>query len=1259
MRTKNYKNFIIIVLAILPLPLLAQDFMNIFFNDGTFRTFHLDYIKEFSVSQTDANGIQHSNYDFQYIETIHEKFVYELAKIDSISFTKYDPLVSKKNTADAMVELTREISNCVTIDDVNSKLDVINQIKGIETAWIEGGMLKVKIKDSETIDFYWSNELDNSSYNTESFMEEFVPDFSRREVKKNGQKAVIANQQHYDNSSCRIRQRNDFMYPLKEKFIEAGFDATYNPKPDLNFFLNDMYFYDVILLSTHGGYSKTDGHSFVTGEKLGEYPMFCSKDEMNNAMFSIEEKYEELFNDRNYALSRDYLSKGYVHETRIINDVEVKYVVAYVDIKESFFRNIVTRQFSNPKSIFFNCACESLKDGYNLSNIFITERRLGSYLGYTQSNYFGPEAGCTFFTNYLNGESFEDAYKALGHESLDGRGETNNDGSYVRIGGTYKDEHIETINTQGAPIKNYTASLILLPQTTLCPDENHPHIIDLGNGVKWACCNLGASAPWEYGGYYRWSLGSIDEKKIETKGVVESNSNGYVDISGSKYDIVREMLGEPWRLPTPDELDILHISSHEWFTVKGINGRKFTGPNGNSIFLPAAGFLSEEGDTINLGGHGYYWSSVISALGKSSLCFGSGNTMFSANVEDVPFFWDWFSIRPVYDDGTTTVLQLSEESIGMLVDNRETVRIISGSGCYTVKSNDTSVATATIVLKNLEINAKDKGTAIITVTDLYTGQRVTLQVIVNRKLSISLNGYIDLPIGESLDVSIISGNGDYVLKNSNTDIATATLNESTITVKAMSGGYATITVTDTKTGQDAYFTVRVTTDLALSSMEPLELKIGESTTVIITSGNGKYKVSCDNNIATATVSGNSITVTAKSLGITIVTVTDTRTNQTIFFKVIVTADFVLSSTSPISLKVGEETTVSIISGSGNYTAKSVKTDVVKVTLKGTVITVSAIGTGTDDIIVSDKKIGQNDTIKVTVTADLMLSNTMPISLKVGGSAMLTIVSGNGNYTTNSSNTNVAKVTTDGTIITLMAVGAGTATITVKDIQSGQTGRIEVTVTESEELDAYDECPDANHPHMIDLGLSVKWSCCNAGAHAPEQYGGYYAWGETTEKDSYSFKNYLFTTNTYNGNDGWFDNIDRTNYYPVDINVDNNIYGTQYDAARANCGEPWRMPTVEEFKELVKCSSEWAIMNGIKGCKFTGPNGNSIFLPAAGDGWEYGKICQGTMGEYWSGMLQSSDKRMAIALNFGEEYVFVSDSYSKERYKGLTIRPVAK
>lgn len=148
------------------------------------------------------------------------------------------------------------------------------------------------------------------------------------------------------------------------------------------------------------------------------------------------------------------------------------------------------------------------------------------------------------------------------------------------------------------------------------------------------------------------------------------------------------------------------------------------------------------------------------------------------------------------------------------------------------------------------------------------------------------------------------------------------------------------------------------------------------------------------------------------------------------------------------------------------------------------------------------------------------------------------------------------------------------------------------------------CPDHNHPHAIDLGLpsGTKWACCNVGASYPEEYGGYYAWGETSEKSYYDWDTYAY----YNSNTGEI------------VNLGSDIAGTSYDVAHVRWGGSWIMPSYYSQNELKnKCTKEWTTVNGVGGLLMTGPSGGQIFLPAAGYRWDGDLDDAGSDGYYWS------------------------------------------
>ena len=180
-------------------------------------------------------------------------------------------------------------------------------------------------------------------------------------------------------------------------------------------------------------------------------------------------------------------------------------------------------------------------------------------------------------------------------------------------------------------------------------------------------------------------------------------------------------------------------------------------------------------------------------------------------------------------------------------------------------------------------------------------------------------------------------------------------------------------------------------------------------------------------------------------------------------------------------------------------------------------------------------------------------------------------------------------------------------------------------------------PIINGYEYVDLGLpsGLKWATCNVGASSAEEYGDYYAWGEIETKSEYDESN----SKTYGKS-------------MSDISGNSTC-----DVARAKWGGSWRMPTKEECSELIlECKWQWTTQNGKNGYKVTGPNGNSIFLPAAGYRYGSSLYYAGENGYYWSSTPYESNDYRAYYLYFLSSYRNVDWS---NRYYGLSVRPVSE
>lgn len=170
-----------------------------------------------------------------------------------------------------------------------------------------------------------------------------------------------------------------------------------------------------------------------------------------------------------------------------------------------------------------------------------------------------------------------------------------------------------------------------------CPNNKHPHAIDLGlpSETMWSCCNVDAHSPEQYGGLY--ALAEVKTKKNYSmpnyrhyNGDEYINNRAMYDFCGTGYDVAHVKWGGDWVMPTHQQFrELFEECTYEWTTINGVSGAKFIGPNGNIIFLPAGGFSNKEQnqsgnywpcttyDTMLT--HGYYMSMMFSSARRPFL----------------------------------------------------------------------------------------------------------------------------------------------------------------------------------------------------------------------------------------------------------------------------------------------------------------------------------------------------------------------------------------------------------------------------------------------------------------------------------------------------------------------------------------------------------------------------------------------------------------------------------------------------------------
>lgn len=213
-----------------------------------------------------------------------------------------------------------------------------------------------------------------------------------------------------------------------------------------------------------------------------------------------------------------------------------------------------------------------------------------------------------------------------------------------------------------------------------------------------------------------------------------------------------------------------------------------------------------------------------------------------------------------------------------------------------------------------------------------------------------------------------------------------------------------------------------------------------------------------------------------------------------------------------------------------------------------------------------------------------------------------------------------------------------------------------------------ETTNENVHGYVDLGLpsGTLWATCNVGANAPEEYGDYFAWGETKTKQSYWYDNYNYWKTDDSGENKLTKYCGDAEYGYDGYTDALTVLLPEDDAATVNWGSDWCMPTEEQWEELIQhTTTEMKTINGVSGRLFTASNGNSIFLPSA-------SVCQDEpasefdYGSYWSSSLIGYEPHSAwIYYSYtGEGYYLDDEYYFDESYKdeimrsfGLSVRPV--
>ncbi len=570
-----------------------------------------------------------------------------------------------------------------------------------------------------------------------------------------------------------------------------------------------------------------------------------------------------------------------------------------------------------------------------------------------------------------------------------------------------------------------------------------------------------------------------------------------------------------------------------------------------------------------------------------------------------------------------------------------------------------------------KIKALKKGTTTIKATaNDGSGQYATCSVTVKRPVSsITIEpASLIIHTGESKTLTATvapetATNTSCTWSSSNTSVATVSTSG---VVKGIARGTVIITAT-AKDGSGAVGTCEVEVRQYVTSITldktSLVLNEGESSTVSASSvqpdnANDKSVVwsSSDEEIATVDQTGK---ITAVSKGTATIKGT-ANDGSGKYATCSVTVKRLVSSITiePASLiiHIGESKTLHATvypetANNTSYTWSSSNTSVATVSTSGVV---KGVAKGTVIITATAKDgSGVTGTCEVDVrkyVTSITLDKTSLV-LNEGESSTISVSSvkpddaNDKSVTWSSSNEEIATVDQTGKVT---AVSKGTATIkaTAND-GSGKNASCPVRVWTSHSV-----------AEAIDLGLSVKWASWNIGSSSPEDYGEYFAWGETEPKEDYRWSTYKWGKGSYPTMTKYCTD---SGYGYNGFTDGKTVLDAEDDAAAVNWGGSWRMPTQAEQDELrSQCTLTWTTNyngTGVKGRLVTGPNGNSIFLPAAGYRDGTSLYSAGSCGRYWFSSLKAGNPGSAFMVYFS--FSSVDWSSGDLREYGRSVRPVSK
>ena len=764
--------------------------------------------------------------------------------------------------------------------------------------------------------------------------------------------------------------------------------------------------------------------------------------------------------------------------------------------------------------------------------------------------------------------------------------------------------------------KTATCTVII---TTSTPTYEY---VDLGLSVNWATCNVGALTPGEYGDFYAWG-------ETATKTNYALSSYKFANGTGSyarftKYntdkakgtvddmttldpedDVAHVEWGGEWRMPTQKEWNELKDNcTWEWVTINGINGFRVTsnisGYTGKSIFLQAGGYYSNKSH-FDVGSFGYYWSSTLNTDNTSYAYYlifdDSGNYNIGANSRGYGR-----SVRPVCPSkqwlkDVKVIFEISSQTIPL-------------GGTYTIKT--TLKHGDDVIEGKVDWSSVDPSIATVDETGMVTGISIgSTKIIVScydknyvfdinvREPDYNGHEYVDLGLSVKWGTCNVGASKPEEYGNHYAWGETETKSDySWDTYKWSKNHYLTKYCKWSESGYEGFTDNR-------STLEP-----EDDAAHVVWGGDWRMPTSeeIEELITECTWTWTKID---DIKGYRITSNKPGYTDRSIFLP---------------AAGYYEDTELKNQNENGHYLSSSMTnlTDSRIISFWSTNFG-SAFG---------NRLSGQSvrpvcpsaSWIKIILDSKYQTitpgaTYTIKATIKNGDDVI------DGKVVWLSADPSIATVDETGKVT---GISVGSTTITASCY--GNSAEFEITVKEPTYNNGYE---------YVDLGLSVKWATCNVGASSPEEYGNYYAWGETETKSEY-------TMDTYK----WYDSEKRelTKYKRDDTRT---TLDPEDDVAHVLWGSDWRMPTKEEMDELAtECTWTLTDIEGVKGYLVTsnkpGYTGCSIFLPATGIRY-YHLINAGGLGLLWSSTFNIEFSR--------EAWCFWRSSYKYDRHYGIPVRPV--